>query len=173
MLSFFITGDAKAKDALSKKAKESGTCFRLVDGGEPGAVHLRLTHLRLKSLFTVLRGKEVVVSTWQSEGISHYARIGRGEYLLTCAMMGLLQYKALAKNEFLVEEDFIHTNCPECLFSTLDAKQKYALLFEEPVICYGCLEFFNCLGVEDEVSALQHQMGKIGSGSRAGLARLP
>jgi hypothetical protein len=117
------------------------------------ALTLQVTGEREDRLFS-LRDSGVVVSAWQSDGIANYARIDRTAYFLLCGALGLLQYRALALNPLLRPDDFLHTCKDGCLFTTRSSKQEYALLMENPHICPGCIQFFDCLGCEPEVGAL-------------------
>ncbi|MFO7976375.1 MAG: hypothetical protein R6V12_17270 [Candidatus Hydrogenedentota bacterium] len=117
------------------------------------ALTLYVTHDHEDSLFS-LRESGVAVSAWQSEGISRYAGINRTSYFLLCGALGLLQYRALALNPLLRSDDFLHAGKDGCLFATHHPKQEYALLMENPHVCAGCVQFFDCLGCEPEVGAL-------------------
>ena len=114
---------------------------------------LQITSDKEPALFS-LRDTGVAVSAWQSEGIARYAGIDRAAYFLLCGALGLLQYRALALNPLLQPDDFLHAADCGCLFSTCHAKHEYALLLEQPHICGGCVQFFDCLGCEPEVGAL-------------------
>jgi hypothetical protein len=117
------------------------------------ALTLHIQSQQEEGLFS-LRKWGVVVSAWQSEGIARYIGIDRASYFLLCGALGLLQYRALALNPLLRPDDFLHTSQDGCLFAPCYPKQEYALLMENPHICPGCVQFFDCLGCEPEVGAL-------------------
>ncbi|HPJ99149.1 MAG TPA: hypothetical protein PKW60_06655 [Candidatus Hydrogenedentes bacterium] len=121
---------------------------------------MQITSDEEPALFS-LRDTGVAVSAWQSEGIARYAGIDRTAYFLLCGALGLLQYRALALNPLLQPDDFLHGADCGCLFSTCHAKHEYALLLEQPRICGGCVQFFDCLGCEPEVGALLDVIGFI------------
>lgn len=98
----------------------------------------------------------VTVSTDQADGIAHFAGISVAQYLRVCAALGLVQWRALEQNDTLIAEDFLHAVPSDCLFVTRGRKCDYALAFERPYICFGCFEFYHCLGADREiVSAAQ------------------
>lgn len=130
--------------------------FRFLEAGFPGAVPLRIADTPAERPFWASRTDGVSISTRESEGICGYAEISRESYLAVCAILGLVQWRALMLNELLIEEDFIaHEESPRCLFAARGTIQEYALAFEYPGLCDSCLDFYRCLGAEPEILALQ------------------
>lgn len=96
----------------------------------------------------------VTISTDQAEGIALFASITPVQYLRVCAALGLVQWRALEQNDILFAEDLTHSVPSDCLFVQRTRKCDYALAFEQPCICYGCFEFYHCLGAEREIVAV-------------------
>lgn len=117
-------------------------------------VNLWVTDALALRPFRVEPPSDVVVSTWQQEGICLYAGVDPEVYVLTCGLLGLVQWRALYLNELLREEDLVHSGDHACLYSVRDSMEEYALLFDEPRVCPGCIAFYRCLGAEAEVEAL-------------------
>jgi len=124
--------------------------FRLIvtDGREP-------------RLFHVDRKRGVLVSTYQSKGICRYAGIERSTYFRLCAILGRIQWTVLGLNPLLVEEDFNHQTPSRCLYAPQPFKQDYALVLEDPHVCHGCMEFYQCLAAEAELRSLQSLLTEI------------
>ena len=118
-------------------------------------VALYMTDAPTETLFHARVATGVAISTWQSAGICSYAGLSVSSFLLLCTLLGLTQWRALVLNPLLRPEDMIHETRSRCLYARLEAKQDYALLFEDPHICRGCNDFYHCLGADDELVALQ------------------
>jgi hypothetical protein len=110
----------------------------------------------------------VTVNLSQSAGISSYAGLDEGLYLLLLAALGLLQYRALEKNPLLRAEDFLHPPHATCLYAR-GGVEELALALEQPKICRGCRVFYESLCGTAEVEAVrrivEHVAGQI-SGER-------
>lgn len=113
---------------------------------------LRLTHARIRGLFVLSPFGGLTVSTDQADGIAHFAGIAPHRYLQVCAALGLTQWRTLDLNPMLVAEDLVHTEPGDCLFARRAFKSDYALAFERPSVCFGCIEFYHCLGADREVA---------------------
>lgn len=155
MIPVFVTGFGRDTERFIQLGEHVQERFSFTQRPHSGAVRLRIADSRGNSLFWACRERGVTLSAWQSEGICHYTGLGRDAFFLVCSLLGLTQWQALVLNPLLVEEDFGHGTPSTCLFSTRPFKQDYALLFEEPRVCGGCLAFFRCLGAEPEVEALR------------------
>jgi hypothetical protein len=111
--------------------------------------------------FFASRGKGITVFTKESMEICGYAGIDRGFYLSTCALLGLVQWRALALNELLESEDFLtREESNDCLYSARSFIQEYALAFEHPCVCGACLSFYRCLGAETEILTLRELLSR-------------
>ena len=121
----------------------------------PGATNnpppLIIVSRAIDGLFIANPFSGVTISTDQAEGIALFASIPPVQYLRVCAALGLVQWRALEQNDILVAEDFAHSAPSDCLFVGRARKCEYALAFEQPCICYGCFEFYHCLGAEREI----------------------
>lgn len=126
-------------------------------------VSLYITDRPSHALFLVVKDRGVVVSTWRSVGICHYAHVDPDCYLITCALLGLIQWRALALNPLLRIDDFMHETPSTCLFTPVEVKQEAALLLDDPIICPGCRDFYHCLGVDSELFALYRTLEYIES----------
>ncbi len=158
-----VVGNGVDVARLAQRAAKMQRRFQFVGRTTAGTTELHITDDRSNVLFSVDRNRGVAVSTWQSDGISRYAGLDLETYFLICGLLGLTQWRALETNPLLRSEDFIHNAPRQCLFSNLPYKQDYALLFERPRVCGGCLDFFRCLGVEPEVEALGQVLDFVGS----------
>ncbi|HRI87854.1 MAG TPA: hypothetical protein PLJ47_06310 [Candidatus Hydrogenedentes bacterium] len=118
-------------------------------------------------LFRVLDERRVVVSTWQSDGLSHYAGLSMAELMGLSTLLGLMQVRALQLNTFLRAEDFVHPSNAECLFATLPLKQSYAGTLESLNVCSGCRDFYRCLELEPEVDVLLRLIQHMENGKTA------
>jgi len=136
-------------------ARQVQSRFLFVKGLQPLGPSLQVVGWPMPRPFLVDRRQGVVVTTWQGEGLCSYARLELEEYLLLCALQGLTQWRALQLNPLLIEEDLNHHVPPLCLFAVPPTTQEYALLLEEPQICRGCLQFYCCLGAEEEIRVVQ------------------
>lgn len=151
----FVSGRATDVGLLVRNSGRQRR-FRFRDTDEPGAVRLRITDAPAERPFWASRTDGVGISTRESEGICRYAGIGRDFYLTVCALLGLVQWRTLALNELLIDEDFIaHEDTPGCLFATRGTFREFALAFDYPDVCDSCLGFYRCLGAEPEIMALQ------------------
>lgn len=123
--------------------------------------YVYITEEKCDSLWTLDPVLGVKVSTWQSGGLCLYSGIKLEMYLLLCSLLGLTQWRALARNTLLKIEDFGHERPSTCLFAPQDIKQDFAHLLERPHLCKGCWDFYYCLGVEYEMFALKHVVESI------------
>ena len=119
------------------------------------SVVLYMTDAPTETLFHARVATGVAVSTWQSAGICSYAGLSVNSFVLLCTLLGLTEWRALVLNPLLRPEDMIHEISSRCLYTRLETKQDYALLFEDPRICRGCNDFYHCLGADEELVALQ------------------
>ena len=87
------------------------------NGVNPGAL-LTLTDVPIAALFALDLDKGVTVSTFRSAGISRYLGWDVETYLLTCSLLGLLQWRVLALNTLLRPEDFLQHDSEYCLYPT-------------------------------------------------------
>lgn len=106
-------------------------------------------------LFAADRLQGIRVSLYQSEGICAYAQMDRDTYIALCTLLGQAQWRVLTLNPLLVEEDLGHWTPSRCLFAPQPYKQDYALTLESPHVCKGCVEFYQCLGAENEILVIQ------------------
>lgn len=126
------------------------------------AVLMQLSRAPSSDLVTASRSLGVRVCLDQSEGIARYAGIARPLYLVTAGLLGLLYWRALEQNPLLIWEDFkVKEDAAGCLCARRDLICEYAIAFETPTICSGCLQFFRCLGAEAEVLILQSVLRQI------------
>ena len=132
-------------------------------GQAGGPIPLHISHTRSERLFSVDPIEGVTVSTWQSGGICIYAGIPEPHYYLLCSMLGLNQWRALSLNPLLRVEDFAHDEPANCLYVRRQLKQDHAVLLDTPFVCQGCLDFYRCLGLEPEMTALMSVVGLVGS----------
>ena len=123
---------------------------------------IRITQDVSPRLF-VLKDGVVRVSRWQASGLAEYTNMAEHEFILLCALLGLVQRSALEHSDFLIEEDCWHATPIDCLFSHVERKQDYARLLENPQICEGCLKFYSDFGVYHELVALQQLVGRLKS----------
>lgn len=155
MIDVFVRGPDEETTQLIQLARDVQTWFRFSREPTSRAVPLTLCARPSDMPFSVSRDNGVAVCTYHSEDIAQYAEMGRDLYLLICAMLGLVQWRALSLNELLLWEDFfVHEEPPGCLYARRGALHEYALAFERPYVCAACLEFFRCLGAESETVAL-------------------
>ena len=115
---------------------------------------LSIVDTAMRGLFETNPFSGVTISTDQAAGISMFAGIAPVRYLRLCAMLGLTQWRTLDRNELLFADDFAHTEPRDCLFVPQPSKAEYALALERPNVCFGCFEFYRCLGADAEVIAL-------------------
>ncbi|NUM55865.1 MAG: hypothetical protein HUU46_19670 [Candidatus Hydrogenedentes bacterium] len=122
---------------------------------------LHVTDETYHGLFRVSDSRNVHVSNWQADGLQLYANLCAGELLGLSALLGLTQARALALNDFLRPEDFLHPSQPWCLFSTHPMKQDFAEVLDAPALCQGCVDFYRCIQLEPETETLQHVVCKL------------
>ena len=101
----------------------------------------------------------VSISTSQCADISAYAGLPRRVYLMTLAMLGLVQWRALQLNPLMLPEDFFHGDSCNCLFQRRIFLEEYALVFEHPFTCAPCRNFYSALCPADEMRALERVVG--------------
>ena len=136
--------------------------LRLVSGPDaPHAAPLYVTSKRLPGPFIVHPKRGAVVSTWESAGVSRYAGIASGDYLLIASLLALAQWRALRANPLLRVEDFRHPPGVRCLFAAPRRVQDFAPLLNPPAVCRGCTEFYHCLGAESELIALRQVIAEV------------
>ena len=126
------------------------TWWREIAGADAA---LAIVGTPMRGLFEVSPASGVTISTDQADGIALFAGISTEQYLKGCAIAGLTQWRALDLNPMLVVEDFAHTEPRDCIFVQRPSKAEYALAFESPSICFGCFEFYHCLGADREIAA--------------------
>lgn len=88
-------------------------------------------------------------------GICHYLRIEEDLYLLAGALAGLVQWRVLELNPLLQEEDLHLTDCGAPCLLGQPRVEDVALLLERGELSWSTREFYRCLGVEEELAALQ------------------
>jgi hypothetical protein len=129
--------------------------FHFVSDPASAIVLVEFIDTRADKLFTASRESGVTVSIFHSDQISRYCEVPRDHYLLVCVMLGLVYWRTLMLNPLLAVEDFlVREEKPGCLYAVRNSIQEYALAFEHPYVCRACLEFFRCLGAENETFAL-------------------
>lgn len=114
-----------------------------------------------ESLYVLLDEANIRISVWQMEGISRYTGIEPTGLLLVAALLALTQQRCLNLNTMLKEGDLTHSEPDDCLFSRHTRRSDYALTFEEPYICRGCVSFYRKLGLASEVSSLKRCLNRI------------
>lgn len=129
---------------------------------DPGAVPVRFVAADRAAPFQASRGSGVVVTTWQSAPISVYAGIPRAAYMGVLSLLGVAQYRALALNPLLHEEDLLRETPCGCLFARRLLIEEYALLFESPHLCSPCRRFYQELLPRDELRALLQAIAMAG-----------
>ena len=115
--------------------------------------------------FNVSRAVGIQVFTDQADALSLYTGLSVVTYCLFGAVLGLAQWRALMSNAILIEEDFRHGLPSRCVFATQPQKCDYALVLENPSICFGCIEFYRCLGAEPEIITAQRLLKSIRQGA--------
>ena len=156
MIDVLVIGDSGIVGKLIGVGNELQAQYRFTREPKPQAVRLVLSSFLTRGLFCVDRARGVTLSTHESEGIAYYLGVQRETYLLMCSLVGLTKWRALALNPLLNPEDFIHREPARCMFARQPTIQHYALAFEKPHICTGCRDFFQYLGVELEILALEN-----------------
>ena len=133
-----------------------------------GSNHPRLYLAESRSCapFRVRKDRGAVVSTWAMDGLCRYAGVEASASMLMCSLLGLTQWRALQLNPLLEEYDFIHRCDCACLYRAIGQPEDFALLLEEPRLCGNCVEFYNCLGVEPEIEALEAVIKHVRSKAR-------
>ena len=134
------------------------------NSAQPGAA-LTITNVPLPALFSLDLDQGVTVSTFRSVGISQYLGLEVDTYLLTCSLLGLMQWRVLALNPLLRPEDFLQHESDFCLYSNRSSVQDYIPLLEEPAVCQGCRDFYHCLGADGELHVLDAMLRHIISAS--------
>ena len=124
---------------------------------------LCLAESRSYAPFYVCKDRGAVVSTWAMDGLCRYAGVEAGAYMLLCSLLGLTQWRALQLNPLLEEYDFLHRTDGACLYRAIGQPEDFALLLDEPRLCGNCAAFYNCLGVEPEIEALDAIIGHMRS----------
>lgn len=127
---------------------------------------LTITNVPLPALFSLDLDQGVRVSTFRSVGISQYLGLEVDTYLLTCSLLGLMQWRVLALNPLLRPEDFLQHESDFCLYSNRSSVQEYIPLLEEPAVCQGCHDFYHCLGADGELRVLDAMLKHIITASR-------
>ena len=155
MISVSLQGQLDDVHAVIDVAHKVQRAYRFATGEAVGAVPVRFSDREGGVAVSFRRARGVVVSTWQSEGISAYVRLARAQYLLTLSVLGVIQWRALALNALLTPEDFLHRRPCGCLFERKLLIEESALLFERPRVCQNCLQFYSFLCPGDEIRALR------------------
>ena len=127
--------------------------------------YLEITTEPLGALFVVKPNHRLRISTWRREGITLYAELRPGSYLVLCSLLALTQWRALALNPLLRPEDFIHIPDIQCLFSSHKNTLDPVLAMEKLQFCPGCRTFYHCLGVDEELRALDSAIRHARTGS--------
>jgi hypothetical protein len=122
--------------------------------GVPAGVRVVLTPHERQARFQVERG-QLRVSTWQSGELAGQAGLSVGYLYLLCAVLALVQWRALQRNPLLVAEDFLHTEPATCLYACHTGRVSQHLALARLSICRPCVEFYACLGAERELEELQ------------------
>ena len=135
-------------------AEQTGCPFVFTDNPEWASVTLRLEDTPDPALFSFLSRSCIRVSTDQMDGLCRYAGLEPALYLLLCAMLALVQWRALWLNDRLRPEDLFHSDESGCLYTRVPSRPELALLLDSPAVCPSCLEFYRCLGLGAETSAL-------------------
>lgn len=115
---------------------------------------VQITEEPFHSLFRVITPRDVIVSSWQVNGLQHYASMRESEVIGLSSILGLIQLRALQLSEYLRVDDFIHPPRDRCLFSTLPQRHDFADVLDSIHVCRGCIDFYRCIGLEPEVEAL-------------------
>ncbi len=140
--------------AIRALAAATSCPFIFTDDPEKASVTIRLEDASEPALFSFYSRSCIRVSTDQLEGLCQYAGLESAQYLLLCAMLALVQWRALWLNDRLRPEDLFHGDDSGCLYTRMPTRPELALLLESPAVCPSCLEFYRCLGLEPETDAL-------------------
>ncbi len=158
MLVVSIDGQLRIVPSLIEKAAQAQCRVKFVanspeDSTDQSAPRIRITEEALPAPFLVDLEHGIRVTERSSEAISRYLGVDEGTYLALCALLGLTQWRALKRNDDLQPEDFLHRTEYRCLFAHHEPGT-HALLFENPAVCPGCVDFYRALGADTELLAL-------------------
>jgi hypothetical protein len=145
MLNVFVRGRIGDLTALQSASVKRQYAFHFLGYATTGAIKLQFVESPDVPAFHANREEGVKISVFRSDEISGYIGVSRGDYLLLLSMLGLVQYHALVRNPLFREEDFLHGEPGNCLFSYRATLTEYIQLLEKPEICPYCKHFYGAL----------------------------
>ena len=158
MISVLLTGDDIEIANLCRIANGLQNYYNFKPHSDaaihPLCVSVNITTLSLDRLAKVSLEEGIQLTTAHSEGICTYANLPLTHYLLVCAFMGLIQWRALDLNPLIKREDFLTEEHSDCLYTPRDTMQEYSLNIEQLRLCPGCAEFYHWLGTDSELVML-------------------
>lgn len=105
--------------------------------------------------FTAIRHGVIVVTLSDlARRMATYSQISIPNYVVLCALLGLVQESVLRFNDCLRREDLNAICSEDCYFSLRTSLNQYASVFEGGSVCDGCRRFYSGLGAKFELSAL-------------------
>ena len=159
MIRVYVNGITEDRRALVAYANGHQNVYQFTC--EPSAdFEVVLSAVQHTQMFHIPNRDKVFVSMWNVEGICLYAQIRKMDYFLLCSLLGLTQLRALTSCT-LIPEDFLHSEPKECLFAQHATRPDTAVKLLEPWICPGCLAFYRCLGVEQELETLEQVVQRL------------
>lgn len=161
MIGVSVRGELPVAHQVAACVNSCQDWYRFTVAHEDQGLVLHLCAETHHGLFRVFDERNVVVSMWQGDGLSHYANLALPELLALCALLGITQARTVQINGNLRVEDFIHRPHAACLFATLPLKQLFAEALRGLHVCPGCLEFYRCLALEPEMDALLRLIRKL------------
>jgi hypothetical protein len=149
-----LEGIGERLGTIRALAGKTGCPFVFTDDPEKASVTIRVEDAPEPALLSFISRSCIRVSTDQMDGLCRYAGLEPAQYLLLCALLALVQWRALWLNDQLRPEDLFHTDDSGCLYTRVPSRPELALLLESPAVCQSCLAFYRCLGLEPEIDAL-------------------
>ena len=89
MVRIWVHGDSGEVAGVVEQANGLQGAYQFSSQPAEGAVPLRVVCQERAAPYAASREGGVVISTWQSEPISHYAGIDQRDYIATVAMLGV------------------------------------------------------------------------------------
>ena len=154
MINVYVRGRMADLASLQAASLRRQYAFHFLGYATTGATSLRLLETPDLPAFMANRHEGVTVCTFRSEEIGAYVGLARADYLLLLSVLGLVQHHALKRNPLFREEDFMHGEPANCLFSYRDTLAEYIQLLEEPEICPYCKHFYGALCDSSVLGAL-------------------
>lgn len=161
MLGATFSGEVEAVGQVGSAVSTLPASIELVNREQPGLAPVHFIRRTYAYPIEVSRGLGVVVTTHKCHDIAAYLKIDPGDWLLTLASLGAVQWHVLKKYPRLHPEDFIHSSPDNCPFAHVRDLSSLILCLEKPKVCRGCVRFYQQLGQEHSLHTVNIVLQRI------------